>query len=93
MSIKQVRVIKIIRLLLISTYLYLMYNQSELNPNFRISYFILSTIVFICGASLINVIPKEYQFGSAFLKPKLKWIEFILEIAIMLGLALVLTLF
>lgn len=93
MNIKQIRIIKIIRGILLSAYLYFMWNQTQLNNEFRLSYLIISTIIFFCGISLGTIIPKDYQVGNTFFNPKSKWLEAILEIIIVFGLAAVFSLF
>ncbi len=93
MSIKQVKTIKVIRLLLMSFYLYFIFNQSQLNNDFRFSYGVVYTSLLVCSVLLTNVLPKEHQLGNTFLKLKLKWLELMIEIVIMVGLAIILSLF
>lgn len=93
MSIKQVKIIKVIRLILLSTGLYLTYNQRNFNIGLKTSNIFISPIIILCAASLGSLLPREYQFGSTFLDPKFKWLEFISEVIIMTGLAFILNLF
>lgn len=93
MSIKQVKIIKVIRLILLSTGLYLTYNQRNFDIGSKTSYIFISPIIILCAASLGSLIPREYQFGSTFLDSKFKWLEFMLEVTMMTSLTFILNLF
>lgn len=83
MTVNQVRVLKIVRLLLASIYLYLGFNQTEFNPKLRTSYIFANAVIMVCALIIGSIIPKSNQFGNTFLAKKYKWLELGSEMGLM----------
>lgn len=83
MSKGKIKGIKVIRLLLFSFSLYYSFNREEFNSDLRVSYILVDTMLFLCGLTLVLILPEEYQAGNTFLKTKYRWLEIGIEIVLM----------
>lgn len=85
MSIKQVKIIKIVRTILLALFIYFLWSNH--------SSFIIYMLIIFCAGVLGDTLPKEYKVGNTFLDGKLKWIEAAIETTIALVLGWILFLF
>lgn len=83
MSIKQIRIVKIVRMILMSIYFYFIWRIPKSDEHF----FIIATIIFFCAIAIGEVLPKEYKAGNTFLDYRYKWLEVALEMTTIFVLA------
>lgn len=90
MTIKQIKKIKIVRGILLSIYIYFVWEVIQAprpKPIVTEHLMIINVIIILCIGILSEILPKEYRSGNTFFIYKSKLLEVILELVFILVLA------
>lgn len=86
MTIKEIRKIKLVADWLLVAYIYFVFSTATRGSG----YFVVNLSLLIGSAFLRDLLPKDYRFGGTFLKKENRWMEFIIEVVLVLSVAFVL---
>lgn len=86
MTLKEIRKLKLAADWLLIAYIYLVFSTTTQG----IAFFAVHLSLIITSVFLRDLLPKENRFGGTFLKKENRWMEFIVEMVLIVGIAFVL---
>lgn len=86
MTIKDIRKLKLVADWLLIAYIYFVFSTATRG----IGFLAVNLSLLIGSAFLRELLPKENRFGGTFLKKENRWMEFIIEVALILSIAFLL---